>query len=39
MAEAIAALRARQARYKAAGRLIEARTVEGCIRILQSLRG
>ena len=39
MAEAIAALRARRDWYKAAGRLIEARAVEGCIRILQSLRG
>jgi len=39
MAEAIAALRARRDRYKAAGRLIEARAVDGCIRVLQSLRG
>ena len=39
MAEAIAALRARRDWYKAAGRLIEARAVHGCIKILQGLHG
>jgi len=35
MAEAIAALTAMRDRYKAAGKLIQARTVDRCIKILR----
>ena len=35
LAEAIAALRARRDRYRAAGKLIQARTVERCLAILR----